>query len=570
MMEEHTPAASLNFYSLFTKYSLMEEYGFSSGLRSRLFRKLLPIVPDRDTAAYVLLYNKEGGAMLLEQLMFDDAPDERIVHQLDLSISALCSKIVAFGLDSNIKAKYDFLQLNALPFEQLLEKVNHLTVNHEASSADLISILERVEHLITELRKNKNKIGTNFHLTIVTRRILDYAQRIKELYELKMNISSKKYWENLFDDYVDYAKSKDSIRRYLNRQSDLVALEIVEHTANKGEKYIADDRKAYRKFFYKSLLGGGIIALFAIIKIIVDSYDLSVLQNAFLFSTNYALCFIIVKQFGGIIATKQPAMTASTIAEHIDRGDNLQIDSLQSIVLLVRKVFRSQFISVMGNFLMAFIFACLIMYVFQLAGWSNLTSIVKPDYLIKNVLPSTQLVFFAAIAGCFLALSGLISGYFDNKVVVSKIAYRIKNHSFFSKNKSIAYFLEKNTGSLLGNVALGFFLGSVFLLTYLLPFKVDIRHIAFSTANVGYAVMNQQLSAKIIALALIGALLIGFINFLISFAITLFLALKSRGANFKLIPNIIFTIVKDFIRHPMYYFFKMEETIVVNQQSKKS
>lgn len=538
----------LNFYSFFTKYSLMEEYGFSSGLRSRLFRKILPVVPDKNTVEYVLLHEADAVDSVLSALDLETISDSAIAKQLDLSIKALCTKIIAFGLDSNIKGKYNFLELDSAPFEDLLEKINHLTGCKREETLALTASLEAIDVLIINLRKNKNKIGTNLHLTVTTRRMLEYTNRIKELLDLKLHINSKKHWENLLTSFVEYSKRKNSIRRYIKRHSDLVALEIVEHTSNKGGKYIAESRKEYWTFFYKSLFGGGIIAVFALFKIIVDAYQFGQFSNAFLFSLNYALCFIVVKQLGGIIATKQPAMTASTIAKNIDKQDDLKIDSIKSITTLVGKVFRSQFISILGNFLMALTLACLIMYFFQTFGFEHFTKIVKPDYLIKNVVPTPKLFFFAAIAGFFLAFSGLISGYIDNKVVASKIAYRICNSQLFFKSKRLANFVGKKAGALIGNIGLGFFLGSAFLLSNLLPFQIDIRHIAFSSANVGYAIMNYDFDTNTILLALLGALLIGFVNFIVSFSITLYLALKSRGASFVLIPKMIMTIFKNFFR----------------------
>jgi len=148
---------------------------------------------------------------------------------------------------------------------------------------------------------------------------------------------------------------------------------------------------------------------------------------------------------------------------------------------------------------------------------------------IKNVVPSGSLVFFAAIAGFFLALSGLISGYVDNKVVASKFAHRIRSNQMFLKSKRLATYVEKKAGALVGNIFLGFFLGSTFLLSGLLPFQMDIRHIAFSSANVGYAIMDYDFDSNTILIALAGALLIGLVNFIVSFSITLYLALKSRG-----------------------------------------
>jgi len=538
----------LNFYSFFTKYSLMEEYGFSSGLLSRLFRKILPVVPDKNTVEYVLLHEADAVDSVLSALDLERISDSAIAKQLDLSIKALCSKVIAFGLDSNIKGKYNFLALDSAPFEDLLEKINYLTGCKREETLILTASLEAIDVLIINLRKNKNKIGTNFHLTMTTRRMLEYTNRIKELLDLKLNINSKKHWENILTTFIEYSKYKNSIRRYIGRHSDLVALEIVEHTSNRGGKYIAEGRKGYWSFFYKSLFGGGIIAVFALFKIAIDAYQFGQFSNAFLFSLNYALCFIVVKELGGIIATKQPAMTASRIAKDIDKQNDLKIDSIKSITTLVGKVFRSQFISILGNFLMALTLACLIMYFFHTFGFENFTKIVKPEYLIKNAVPTPKLFFFAAIAGFFLALSGLISGYIENKVVASNIPYRIFNNQLFLRSKRLANFVEKKAGALLGNICLGFFLGTAFLLSNLLPFQIDIRHIAFSSANVGYAITNYDFDTNTILFALLGVLLIGFVNLIVSFSITLYLALKSRGASFRLIPKLMMTISKNFFR----------------------
>jgi len=536
----------------------MEEYGFSSGLMSRIFRKILPIAPDSNTIEYVLLQKKEAVPFLLSLLDLNTIADSYISQQLVLSIKALCAKVVAFGIDSNIKAKYNSLELTSKPFEDLLEKINNLDGCTDSEGKALMASLDSIILLINQLRKNKNKIGTNFHLTITTTKILEYTFRIKELLDLKINLGSRKHWESMFLKHAEYLKIRDSVRRYIRRNSDLLALVIVEHTSNKGQKYIAENRKEYWSFFYKSLLGGSIISIFALVKLYIDSFELMQFKNALFFSLNYALCFITVKQLGGIIATKQPAMTASTIAKNIDKRGDLQIDSINSIIVLTRKVFRSQFISIIGNFIMAFSLACLSMYILQYFGSDKLSSIVKPRYLIKNVVPSTQLIFFAAIAGIFLALSGLISGYVDNKVVASKIAHRIRYNTLFFKSKRLATYAEKKAGALVGNISLGFLLGSCFLLSNLLPFEVDIRHIAFSSSYVGYSIMSYDYNLDTIILALLGALLIGLINFLVSFSITLYLALKSRGASFKLIPKIVFNILKDFAFNPLYYFYKIE------------
>ncbi len=542
----------LKYYSFFTKYSLMEDYGFISGLVTRLSRKFLKDVPDENTIEYLLIQKDFSIEKTLELLNINDAIDNGIFEELDLSIKALGAKVVAFGLDNKIKAYFDILDLDTNPFEVLFEQLSILENCNKNRLNELSTTLENTKSLINFLRKNKNKIGTSLHLTVTTRRILEYINRIEDLVNLKANIYSKHHWEDIFRKYVIYSKQKNSIRRFITRHTDLIALEIVEHNANKGGKYIAESKKEFRSFFWRALLGGGIISVFALFKILIDNLRLDEFEIALLYSINYAACFVFVKQVGGIIATKQPAVTASALAKGFDVKDNLQIDSVQKITVLVRKVARSQFIAMVGNFLMAILFAGLITLVLDLIGITGIIKADKPAYLISKTVPSYSLIFYAIIAGVFLALAGLISGFIDNKILASRIAYRIaKSKCFFGSGNLI----KKKGGEIIGNISLGFFLGCAFLLSFILPFSVDIRHIAFSSANVGYSIMSQDFSYNIIFLAILGVLLIGLINFIVSFSITLFLALKSRGASFKIFPKLIMSVLKDWIRNPLGYYF---------------
>jgi site-specific recombinase len=544
----------LKFYSFFTQYSLMEDYGFSPGLLTRLSRKLLKDVPDENTIEYYLSQNGVSIDQALELLNLENAIDNQLLEELDLSIKALGAKVVAFGLDNKIKSYFDVLNQDLDPFERLYQQLSSLNNCNSDRLEELSSTLEKTKSLIQFLRKNKHIIGTSFHLTVTTRSIIEYIERLQELINLKANINSKAYWEEIFKKHITFSKKKNSIRRFITRHIDLVALEIVEHNANKGEKYIADSKREYWSFFRKALLGGGIISIFALIKIWIDSFGFNQLQTALLYSINYATCFILVKQVGGIIATKQPAVTATTLAKGFDVKDDLQIDSVQKITILVRKVASSQFIAMVGNFSMAILFAGLIRVLLNILGFDDFIKPDKPAYLISSAVPAYTLLFYATIAGIFLALSGLISGFIDNKILATKMAYRLNKSKWFLGNGN---FIKKKGGEIIGNISLGFFLGCAFLLSLISPISIDIRHIAFSSANIGYAIMSQDFSYNIIILAVLGVLLIGFINFLVSFSITLFLALKSRGANLKLLPKIIISVFKDWIKNPIgYYLYK--------------
>jgi site-specific recombinase len=545
----------------------MENYGFISGISSVISRKLVPVVPAEDTFEFYLRNSNITKSKLdeaydeIKTLLSDPSIKTSISNDLNKAIIALTTKIISFGMDREFQNYFEKLKIESGCYQKLVFQVNVLCDKEIMIIPDFQKNLDNVYNTIVELRRNKNVIGTSLHLTVVTKRILSYIDRTRDLLNLKQDICDQKSWEQLIIEYLNYNKSKRSLRSYFNSHTDLLALEIVEHTAEKGEHYVAENKTEYREFFRKGLTGGAIISLFALFKIIIDANIETTIPLALLYSINYALCFIIVKFIGGTIATKQPAMTASTIIKHIDKDDDLKFDTIQDIILLFRKVSRSQFISLMGNFFMAFSLSCLIGFLLTLGFTSNPINADKSSYLIQQVFPfSGGAVYFAAIAGLFLSLSGFISGYFDNKVVASNLPYRIQHNQILSKVFSrknrdrLARYLKKNLGVIAGNVSLGFFLGSAFLMSYLLPGEIDIRHIAFSSSNVGYGIINNAFSFSTIILALVSVLIIGSVNFLISFSLTFIIVLKSRGITASDIRQLIVMSFKDLLTNPLDYF----------------
>lgn len=543
----------------------MENYGFVGGLLSRLSRKFIPEIPDEDTFEFYIKAQLEQGnstivIKTLNELLADPIINTSITEDLNNAISALSSKVISFGFDHKFQAIFKKLNIDSSCYKELLFQINSLTLEGTISIPEFYKSLDDICNTVLNLRKNKNIIGTSMHLTVVTKNLLNYVERIKILLDLKSNLNSDNKWKNLIDDHISYDNSKNSLSKFFDSHVDLLALEIVEHTAQKGDAYVANTTKEYNVFFKKGLLGGLIIAVFALFKILLDAYVSATMPQAFMYSINYALCFIIVYFLGGTIATKQPAMTASTIAKNIDKDGDLHYDTLQDIILLLRKISRSQFISLLGNFIMAFSVSYLIAFLLASLFNINPISTKKSIYLINQVFPfSGGAIYFAAIAGVFLSISGFISGYFDNKVKASNLAYRIQHNKFLSRHiateklKKSALLIEKSLGVYAGNISLGFFLGSAFLLSYVTPFNIDIRHIAFSSANVGYGIINHAFSLSTIAFALGSVLIIGLINFFVSFSLTFLLVLKSRGLKISKLGQLIKLSVKDIITNPLAY-----------------
>ncbi|MEM6471049.1 MAG: hypothetical protein AAF802_15935 [Planctomycetota bacterium] len=544
----------IDFYTFFSKYSLVEDYGFSIGFIRRLFEWVLPSVPKYGSVEHLVVHNDNAAEIILDRLSAEGDFSRGVEKQLSQSILALCAKLAAYGLDGRFVEKLDELDLDPEPFSRVNCLASRLESDGGGTSSALKSALADLDGLVTTFRKRKFRVGTTLHQTMISRRLLEYSQRVRELNELRTNLQSLRHWQDLVENFKSYRVQEHSLVRHLNRHTDLLALAVVENTSNKGEKYIADNRTEYRRFLRKAMFGGAIIVVFALAKLVLGSLEMNDLSSGIWYGLNYAICFIVVSLCGGIIATKQPAMTASTLAGFIDRKNGLCIDSVQSVVDLVRTVFRSQFVSIVGNFGVALFLGYLAISLFNVLGWGTfIGSVIKPDYLMKNVMPSVQLIFFAAVAGVFLATSGLVSGFIDNKVVALRILERVRHRRLLPYRELLGKYCSKYSGMFVGNLVLGLLLGTAFLLGHFLPFGVDIRHIAFSTANIGFSVASQGTALVDVALAISGALLIGLTNLVVSFSITLWIALKSRGADLGILKNILIAVVMDFLRHPLRY-----------------
>ncbi|HGO7028620.1 TPA: recombinase, partial [Neisseria meningitidis] len=75
----------------------------------------------------------------------------------------------------------------------------------------------------------------------------------------------------------------------------------------------------------------------------------------------------------------------------------------------------------------------------------------------------------------------------------------------------------------------GMLLGMTGYFGHLLGLPLDIRHVAFSSANLGYAAVSGNVGLGTFVLGIFSVLAIGLVNLCVSFSLALFVALRSRG-----------------------------------------
>jgi site-specific recombinase len=229
-------------------------------------------------------------------------------------------------------------------------------------------------------------------------------------------------------------------------------------------------------------------------------------------------------------------------------------------------------VAIFGNVVLAIPVAMLIAWgIFHFSG-QHFVMPEKALHLLADIDPlKSGALFYAAVAGVCLFLSGLIAGYHDNLAIYNKIPQRLRALKWMQKLLGIprldriANYVENNLGALAGNFYFGCLLGGMTAIGVLFGLPFDIRHIAFSSAFVGYAAvgLDFMLSWQAAAYIALSLVLIGFVNLAVSFSLALYVAMKSRKVRFKQWRLLLSNLATRLNQHPGEFIFPPRKTTEV-------
>lgn len=359
------------------------------------------------------------------------------------------------------------------------------------------------------------------------------------------------------------------MRGLVQRSFALLARKMVERNADHGEHYIARDRAQYRAMFLAACIGGFFTAFTALLKNLVTGAGLArFFEGAFL-SLNFSLSFIVMTAFGGVLATKQPAVTAPALASKMGALDT--VEGLRSLMLEIAWLLRSQAAAVFGNLLAVIpTMAAAVLAIAYLSG-APAMSPAKAHASLQSlsVLGATPL--FAAFTGVLLWLASLAAGFADNWFALRRLREALTHHRRLvhamgaARAARCAAWIENNLAGVVGNCALGILLGMTPILAQFFGLPLDVRHVTLSTAGMTGAVATlgwQVLATPEAWLAAIGILFIGLLNVGVAFGCALFLALRARDVPARVRRVVLRSVLRRFTAAPAAFLFPERRAIV--------
>jgi len=424
---------------------------------------------------------------------------------------------------------------------------------------DIDVLLDQCGAALDRVRRKAVDNGISIRLTYLLARLGQIIQRQRELLDLLSADDRPMRAVGLLKVLLIAEQAQDQIAEFIGENVSLLARNITDHASRQGEHYIAEDRAAWWAMGRSAAGGGIIIAIMAMLKMQLALLNLPPLTEGFAFGLNYAIGFVLIHLLGFVVATKQPAMTAAAIAATLEEARPRELERLAD---LAQNVFRTQFIAVLGNVGLALPVACLIALAWPLLFGMAPAPEGKLAHMLEEVHPlHSAALYFAAVAGVGLFLSGLVSGYFDNRARYHQLAQRIASAPRLAwlgaqRAARLGDYLDIHYGAILGNLFFGMYLGLVGVMANLTGLPVDVRHVTFVSANLGTAVTSLTWPAVANALpwAIAGVIGIALINVTVSFALALYVAMKSRKQGAIQIARLTMLLLRRFVKQPLAFF----------------
>jgi len=574
---------------LFSQTGLSQEGGlFGEGI-DRLLRKILPaplhenelselfsrVFTDENDALWITNIPNETLGQIVALIQYDaPKPKETFLNlQQDIadSLLVLGSKVSSTGLSHEIRSRLPFANITESPFFRLNQKLEKMAnLDEPLLFIECQGEIENCRRGIQDVIRQLEESGVSISIVFKLESLSNSLNRIEVLLRLlSPNTVSKRTGDLITRFIAELVRTNlsnmtavDLIQRNLH----LLARKIVERTGTSGEHYITKDRREYKYMLWSAGGGGLMTVITTLIKIVLAKMNLALFFQGFFSWINYAGSFVAMQFLGLTLATKQPSMTAPVLAgklKHIQDSNEVQ-----GFVEEVTRITRSQFAAALGNIGMVIPGALLFEVIFYNISGHHVVNHEYASHTIDSFHPFKSLTIpQAALTGIILWLASISGGWLENWVVFRQIPEAIAQHRHLMKvigkkrSRSFSKWFLANISGFGVNISLGFYLAFSPIVGHFFGVPLDVKHITLSTGALTFAVCGigrGNLDPWSIGFACLGILIIGLLNFGVSFALALAVAMRARNVEPKWLRVLFKHVWAKFKKTPAKFFLPQQ------------
>ena len=595
--------------SLYAEVGIPSAHGFFLDLTERVFERFLPPPADSQYLREIILqiFYEQGDEIWvkgLEDEVWADLASALLEPQTDeledlkkqsfqtiiQALRVLSFRIAGTALDREFleadpdleKHESPFTALNTEIMTWLPDIVQSNVVNEEAVKHTHI-LIDQCNMSLKKVRRHAGKKGISLRLSYLIAQLDHSLARLDLLCQFIVPQTHFDSSIELFKVLILKERTRIELKDFFSENFSIMASNMIDATGERGGHYIAESRNDWFHMLKAAAGGGLLIMMMAWVKLNISFLALPPLSEAVLISLNYALGFVLIYLLGFTVATKQPAMTAATIVSSLGEDQRSSEENKAKLLNLTKQVVSSQLISILGNVLVAAPLAFLLSFLWIYFFHEPFLSQEKVQRLLNDSSPFLSgALFYAFIAGIGLFLSGVVSGFFDNRVHYTKLQARLAFHPWLvrifgrAKSERIGAYVDEHFGAIAGNIFFGLYLGVIGSIQPLTGIPLDVRHVAFSSAFLGFSVPALPLKdiGWWLIMPVLGIGFIGMINLLVSFFFAFRLALLSEFGSRKKSPvyngeSIAWLILREFLKHPWSFMKPPKDESTIGQTALK-
>lgn len=551
---------------LFAEAGLPAENSLFKELTLRIKRRLLP-QPEQELDLYAALQESEltkADADWVASLGDDDARAWQTIlppatDSIRAALRILAVRAAATGLAPDLMRVMPYRHEDESPFNQLLTGVARYAETGTAElSNGLHAIILQCKLAAGVSHARLEELGVSSSLVFRLDLVIAYLDRMEDLLAVADGKrDARTFAAMLVRGFTEERGIGDVLRSSVNR----LARHVVRYTGRSGEHYIAPSRAEWLAMGYGAIGGGAITAFTALFKYIFSAMPWAPLWIGVAHSLNYAISFVAMQQLGWPLASKMPAMTASALADAMEQETGMKEE-----VRLIAAISRSQFIVTFGNIFGAVPMALIIDFLLQWrTGHPFLSQSVAQHGLDSMRLFRSWTIPFAALTGCFLWMSSLAAGWTGNWVVLNRLPVAVMQSRRLgrvlsrSSRARIAAVLEEDLSGAAGYACLGLLFGLLPFIGAFAGAPIEVRHITLASASLTYDIRAliwfHRLSFDIFW-ALLGLVATGLLNFNVSFALGLGLAMRAKNLGLTGRKTLADAFWAELRRNPAAFFWK--------------
>jgi site-specific recombinase len=579
---------SLDCVSLLAEAGLPARHALLPEVTHRLFQRLLPATRE-DADAMRLFVAIFGSPRSVDRFVNMDAAvftrlaailwDERgfaafpsVREDLDQALRLLAARVSARGTSVAVRERSARVRVEQSPFYAFVFATEKFigSEGSEIPGARMERWLDSVYACRGELalvRLNMEDAGVSAALVFDLGAMDAALDRMELLAAALAGVTrANTSPERLLLNTLANAVLEDTRIFSLIRQNfNLLARKTVERTGHGGEHYIAHTRKDYWRM-WGAAIGGGFLTVFtAAIKLHIIGTAWPPFIEAVLVGTDYAISFLLLQMFGLALATKQPSMTAATLANIIrrNRGDSRR----DKIVDFTATITRTQLAAALGNILAVCSGAVVFNLLWRVIFGTSYLPADQAERVYHSLSPlHSATTIDAALTGVLLWMAGLIGGWCENFAVYNRIPASIAQHPLgrkfgIQRMEEIADWFHHNIAAWSTSISLGYLMGFTPVIAEFFGLPLNVRHVtlntgmfAFAAASYGWPAFGQLwLYSAIVGIAIMFVMNLG-----VSFSIASSVALRAYDVPRKERVAILRYTGKQILQSPLRFLLPIE------------